>query len=91
MFALFARNIQMQHSYLAENITPYTFGLGLQQLPQALNNETAAMLLSIDAEINRQAATIAYINDFKLMMWIVLAVTPMVYFLKNKSPSTAAE
>lgn len=91
VFALFARNIQMQHSYLAENITPYTFGLGLQQLPQALNNETAAMLLSIDAEINRQAATIAYINDFKLMMWIVLAVTPMVYFLKNKSPSTAAE
>ena len=90
VFTLFARDIQIQHSYLAENITQYTFGLGLQQLPQAMNNETAAMLLTLDAEINRQAATIAYINDFKLMMWIVLAVIPLVYFIKAKPPSAPA-
>jgi DHA2 family multidrug resistance protein len=55
-----------------------------------MNNETAAMLLTLDAEINRQAATIAYINDFKLMMWIVLAVIPLVYFIKAKPPSAPA-
>ena len=42
----------------------------------------------LDAEINRQAATIAYLNDFKLMMWVVLAMLPMVLLLR-RPPTTS--
>jgi len=36
----------------------------------------------VDMEITRQAAAIAYINDFKFMMWIVIATLPLLLFLK---------
>jgi len=87
-FSLFARNLQTQHAYLSENITPYSMAIGIQQLPQVLNNEATAALMLLDAEINRQAATIAYLNDFKLMMWVVLAMLPMVLLLR-RPPTTS--
>ena len=91
-FVLYARNMQTQHAYLAENITPYTMSMGLQQLPQVFQNEATAGLMLLDMEINRQAATIAYLNDFKLMMWMVLAMLPMVLLLRapEKQSATAA-
>ena len=89
-FVLFARNMQTQHAYLAENITPYTMSMGLQQLPQVFQNEAVAGLMLLDMEINRQAATIAYLNDFKLMMWVVLAMLPMVLLLRAPEKESAA-
>ena len=88
-FVLYARNMQTQHAYLAENITPYTMSMGLQQLPQVFQNEATAGLMLLDMEINRQAATIAYLNDFKLMMWVVLAMLPMVLLLRAPEKQTA--
>ena len=91
-FVLFARNMQTQHAYLTENITPYTMSMGLQQLPQIAHNEAIAGLMLLDMEINKQASTIAYLNDFKLMMWVVLAMLPMVLLLRapEKESATAA-
>jgi DHA2 family multidrug resistance protein len=89
-FVLFARNMQTQHAYLAENITPYTMSMGLQQLPQIAHNEAISALMLLDMEINRQASTIAYLNDFKLMMWVVLAMLPMVLLLRAPDKESAA-
>ena len=44
----------------------------------------------LDLEITRQAMTIAYINDFKLMMWLVLALVPLVFVLNSTKPKVAA-
>ena len=41
----------------------------------------------IDAEVNRQAAMIAYIDDFYLMMWMALAAIPLVFLMRKASPS----
>jgi hypothetical protein len=35
--------------------------------------------------------TIAYINDFKLMMWLVLALVPLVFVLNSTKPKATAE
>jgi len=51
-------------------------------MPQAMNNSTAALSL-LNAEINKQAATIGYINDFAIMMWMVICTIPMVFLLRN--------
>ena len=37
-----------------------------------------AAMAMVNAEINRQAAMIAYIDDFWLMMWVTLASVPLV-------------
>ena len=90
-FSLFARNVQTQHAYLSEHITPFSMGIGIQQLPQILNNEVVSALMMVDAEINRQAATIAYINDFKLMMWVVICMIPMVVLLRKPPAQIIAQ
>jgi DHA2 family multidrug resistance protein len=59
-------------------------------LPQVFQNEATAGLMLLDMEINRQAATIAYLNDFKLMMWVVLAMLPMVLLLRAPEKQSAA-
>lgn len=79
---LLGKSIQTNHSYLAENITPYNTGLAAQFMPQAMSNSTAALSI-LDGEINRQAATIGYINDFAIMMWVVILTIPMVFLLRN--------
>lgn len=81
--SLLGMNIQTNHSYLAENITPYNTALAQQFAPQSMAPGGTAALSLLNAEINRQAATIAYINDFKFMMWIVIATIPMVILLRN--------
>jgi DHA2 family multidrug resistance protein len=40
-----------------------------------------AALRMLDAEVNRQAAMVAYIDDFYLMMWMSLAVIPLTFFM----------
>ena len=86
VMTVLSRNMAANHAYLTENITSARLGMGLNQVPQAMLENAGGMLAMLDAEVTRQAATIAYINDFKLMMWVVLAVSPLVLFLRKRVP-----
>ena len=55
---------------------------------QPLTRAAAAML---DAEINRQALMIAYLDDFHLMMLITLAAAPLVLLLKKAKRGGAGQ
>jgi DHA2 family multidrug resistance protein len=35
-------------------------------------------MAALNAEVTRQAAMLAYIDDFELIMWIALAATPLL-------------
>ena len=37
----------------------------------------------LNNEVNRQASTLAYLQDFRLMMWITLATLPMILLLRG--------
>lgn len=88
MTVLLARNIQTAHADLGSNITAATGSLvdvSTIDRFQALG-DTAISL--IDAEVNRQAAMIAYVNDFWLMMWITLAAAPLTLLMRrNRAPA----
>ncbi len=90
VMAVLSRNTQANHSYLMEHITPYRLSFGLQQLPQPLIETGAGVFALVDREVSRQAASIAYLNDFKLMMWIVIATVPLVFLLRNPRSRPAA-
>lgn len=77
-----ARNLQISHSDLAAHVTATSLpavdpAIGAAQPLTA----TAAMML--DAEINRQALMIAYIDDFHLMMLVTLAAIPLLLLLRR--------
>jgi len=79
-----ARNLQISHADLAENITASTLpSLGLERLN--LPADQIAMLLN--SEINRQALMIGYINNFWLIMWGCIIAVPASMLLK-KLPKT---
>lgn len=88
-FVLFSRNTRIQHAYLNENITPFSTGLDLGVTPDALIPGSSAALAMLDGEVTRQAATIAYVSDFYVMMWVVLALVPFVFLLDGPAKPAA--
>ena len=80
---LLARNVQISHSDLAPHITPYSIPQFLQNVVNAAPGVTDTAVAMVDAEINRQALMIAYIDDFKLMMIISLFAMPLLLLLRK--------
>jgi DHA2 family multidrug resistance protein len=83
MFTLLAQNGQSNHAALAELVTPFRGMLQKPWLPEAWNLGSTAGLAALNGEINRQAATIAFLTDFRLMMMVALAAAPLLLFLRG--------
>ncbi len=56
-----------------------------------LNPLTAAGRAALDAMITVQAVTIGYIDDFRLMMLMALAVMPLVFLLRKAEAPAAVD
>src|SRR3954466_11372387 len=83
MTLLLARNIQQSHSDLAQHITQYSLPPIDPVITQGLPPVTETALMMMDAEINRQALMIAYIDDFWFMMILTLFAAPFLLLLKK--------
>jgi DHA2 family multidrug resistance protein len=79
--AVLARNIQVNHEELGAVIGGKPFQLS-ETLGGAYLGERIAMLT--DAEVTRQAMMIAYINDFWLMMWLMILMLPLALLINTK-------
>jgi len=74
--ALLARNQQISHSDLVASLSLPKMAVSGAQV----QTELAARM--IDAEINRQAVMIAYIDDFWLMAVLSFAMLPLAFLMK---------
>jgi DHA2 family multidrug resistance protein len=89
--ALLTRNIQTAHADMAGRITEQTLPALTSGIVAQLGLPASSVLAMADAEINRQAAFIAYLNDFWLMMWITFAAIPLVLLLRPARPPGPGE
>jgi len=80
---LLARNLQISHSDLTQHITQQTLPQVSPAILQGAPPLTDTALAMVDAEINRQALMIAYIDDFWLMMIISLCAIPLILLLRK--------
>jgi len=80
--AILAQNIQRSHQYLGEHVTENTMN-GVGAIAQQLGASGAMVTGMIDAEVNRQAAMIAYLNDFWLMAIVTAISVPLVVLLRK--------
>ncbi|MEO7786458.1 MAG: DHA2 family efflux MFS transporter permease subunit, partial [Sphingomicrobium sp.] len=80
--SLLTRNIQTAHADMALHVTDQTLPVNFAPLIEQMGLPAQSGLALINAEINRQAAFIAYLDDFKLMMWVTLAAIPLVLLLR---------
>jgi MFS transporter, DHA2 family, multidrug resistance protein len=81
---LLTRNTQIMHATLGEHMTRYSPVLRaqLRDGPPSLRT-----LVGLNATVTKQAAMIAYNNDFKLMMLLSLAAIPLVFLLRKAKGS----
>jgi DHA2 family multidrug resistance protein len=77
------RSIQANHASLAQHVTPYNPMLRLPNVARLWDIGTTRGLAALDAEVNRQAAMISYIDDFKLMMIVTLLMIPFLPLLSK--------
>jgi DHA2 family multidrug resistance protein len=87
VMAMLARSVQVNHAEIAARIPAFGAEQGL--LPAAWDPSTLAGAVALNAEVTRQAAVLAYVNDFWLLMVLTLLALPLVYFLRVKPGSSA--
>src|SRR5262249_33933779 len=89
--ALLAQYTQINHPPLVEPVTPYNPRMQAPMLPPAWDPANPTGLAALNAIVTDQAATIAYLNDFRLMMYVVLLALPLLLLLRRPGgPRSAA-
>jgi MFS transporter, DHA2 family, multidrug resistance protein len=87
---LLTRNIQISHEELGSRITSSSFNVIDPATADRWGSLGDAALRILDLEVNRQAAMIAYLSDFQLLFYIILAILPLVLLLKPVKPGLPA-
>ena len=83
---LLGANIQTSHEDLAAHVTNSSISLLDPSTADRFGLAGDTAMAMVNAEINRQAAMVAYIDDFWLMMWVTLASVPLVLLLRPPKP-----
>jgi len=71
------------HARLTENVTPFNDALQAPDVTGLLNIHTDAGRALLDMIVTQQAAMIAYLNDFKLLMILTLGMLPLVMIIST--------
>lgn len=85
-----AQRTQANHAAFADYINPFNLALRQAVEAGAYNLTTPQGLAAINGEVTRQAAMLAYLQDFRLMMWITLIAIPLVVLLRAPVKQAAA-
>lgn len=78
-----ADNLQYNHAVLTEHITPFNHWLDWGMVPKIWDTHSVTGLATLDAEILRQAAQSAYLQDFQLIMWMTVILIPLGLIMHN--------
>jgi len=80
--AFLARNLQINHEELGAHITAQSTPILQPGLLEAWGVQGQSLAAMLDAEINRQALMIAYLDDFWLLTVCALCTLPVVFVLR---------
>lgn len=87
MMTLLSRNAQSNHAVFAEYMTPFN---GALDAVKPWDFTTAEGIAALNGEVTRQALSLAYLQDFRAMMWVTLLAVPLLLLLRvPKGPAPA--
>lgn len=87
--ALLEMNTQINHALIAGDVTPFDRALHIGAAAKFWNPATRHGAALLNQQVTRQAEIIAYIDDFKLMFILAIAVVPLL--LLTRPARTAAK
>jgi DHA2 family multidrug resistance protein len=93
MIANLTSKTTLMHERIGAGITPFNDALQFPDVARTLNLATDTGKAMLDGIITQQAALIAYLNDFKLLMWLTLLMVPLVLLIGStkKKPEAPSE
>jgi MFS transporter, DHA2 family, multidrug resistance protein len=77
---LLVRSTQANRAELSEHASPFNETLSLH----GLDLSSMGSVLAISREIDRQAAMIAYVNDFHIMTLLAFAALPLILLASRR-------
>lgn len=86
---LLGTNTQVSHADLVQHVTSVSVPLIDPSTADRLGSLGGGAMALVNAEINRQAAMVAYIDDFWAMMWVTLSSVPLVILLRPPKAGAA--
>ncbi len=81
---------QVSHAALSESITQFNHALHAPAAAHIWNLSTPLGLAAMNATVTKQAVTIAYLNDFRLMMYLTLLAVPLLLLIRPPAKRAAA-
>ena len=78
-----AQRVQVNHAAYADYLDPSRLPLQQAVASGALELASPQGLARANQLLNQQGATLAYLQDFRLMMWITLAAMPLLLLLRQ--------
>lgn len=88
--ALLSRNTQANHALIGESVTPFNQALREPGLSPLWDMNTSAGLAALEGEVSRQAAALAYVADFRLLMAVSLLALPLLLLVGRTRRMAAA-
>ncbi len=88
---MLVRNTVIAHASLTERITSTNPSWHNPAMAKAYDVGTSAGAAFLEGTVTRQAAMIAYIDDFWLMLFLTLAVTPLLLLIRPPERQKATD
>jgi DHA2 family multidrug resistance protein len=79
------------HERIGEAVTPFNNASQMPDVANTMNLNTDMGRAMLDGIVTQQASLIAYLNDFKLLMFLSLAMVPLVLLIGTAQRSPGAK
>ena len=91
MTTMLTQNTQVVHASLTEKLTPFRMALQSPWLPDIWDWQTQTGVVALNDVVTKQANTIAYLDDFQAMMWVVIAVAPLLLLMQGPKHAKSSD
>jgi MFS transporter, DHA2 family, multidrug resistance protein len=89
---ILGRNIQTSHADIAASVTSFNVpAIDPATTAGMMGNAGETAMAMLNGEVSRQAAMVAYLDNFYMMFWVMLCVVPLAWLLKKPRPIGALD
>jgi DHA2 family multidrug resistance protein len=90
VMTVLGQQTQANHAALSVAITPFRDAFRAPGMPSIWDWSSEIGRVALDAEVTRQALAIAYVNDFRFMMYLCVLAVPLLLLLRTPNRAAAA-
>src|SRR2546428_8157913 len=97
LIAMLSSGAQIHQSYLAGHLDPFRLSMlqnaypaGSGVMASLTRHGSGPMLGMVYVEVQRQAAVMAFVDDFRIIAYIFFVLTPLALFMRKPSARSSA-